>query len=215
MSLITAFEVLKYSPAGFDYSTATFCEIIPQIEEELARECLGADLYDYLISVLRVYPNSATEYDATLTYSLDDLAIRNGCLFVSTANGNTTDPIEPNSDWTAWERFTAAGANNLWNKYLRFILALKVYQSSLIFTTFRAGAGGLTVNSGDGSGFRSVNKTELISVEAKLDGQAQRATANMLAWLKDNYVAESLPLPECLRGCEVPGRHSRRWGFIR
>lgn len=213
MELITPFEVLKHSPAGFDYPTGSFCEIIPQVEQEFVSECLGDDLYDYLVSVLSTYPTTAVEYDETVTYNLDDLVIRNGCVFVSTSNGNVTDPIEPNSDWNQYERFTASGANKLWTKYLRYILALKVYTSSLVFTTYRAGAGGLVVNQGDGSGFRTANKTEMITVAEKIEGQIQRTTANMLKWLSDNATTEGLPLPECLSGCETPGRRSRRWGF--
>lgn len=213
MDLITPFEVLKYSPAGFDYPTSSFCELIPQIEQEFARECLGETLYDYLVTKLAVYPSSVSEYDPNATYSLDDLVIRNGCTFKSTANGNTTDPIEPGSSWTAFERFTDAGANRLWEGYLRFLLALKVYQSSLIFTTFRSGAGGLTVNQGDGSGTRGANKAELIHTSTNLDGQIKRTTDNMLKWLDKNAETLGLPVPECLAGCETPARHSRRWAF--
>lgn len=213
MNLITPFEVLKYSPAGFDYPETSFCELIPQIEEELARECLGEELYDYLVSKLSTYPTTATEYDSSVVYSLDDLVIRNGCTFVSTANSNSTDPIEPNSDWTAYERFTDVGVNELWTKYLRFLLALKVYQASIVFTTFRAGAGGLTVNVGDSGGSRSANKNEIVQVSEQLAGQIERTTANMVRWLEKNAVAKSIPLPECLSVCETPGRRSRRWGF--
>jgi len=213
MDLITPFEVLKYSPAGFDYPTSSFCELIPQIEQEFADECLGTTLYDYLVSKLTTYPSSVSEYDPNVSYSLDDLVIRNGCTFKSTANSNTTDPIVSGSDWTAFERFTDAGSNQLWTGYLRFLLALKVYDASLIFTTYRSGAGGLTVNQGDGSGFRSANKAEIIQTSAKLDGQIKRTTDNMLRWLTKNAETLGLPFPVCLEGCETPSRHSRRWGF--
>lgn len=213
MDLITPFEVLKYSPAGFDYPTASFCELIPQIEQEFARECLGIDLYDYLVTKLAAYPSTVLEYDPSVSYNLDDLVIRNGCTFKSTANSNTTDPIETGSSWTAFERFTDAGANELWTKYLRFILALKVYQSSLIFTTYRSGAGGATVNQGDGSGFRAANKNELVQLSGHLDGQVKRTTSNMLKWLADNYEAKGFPVPACVGACETPARTSRRWAW--
>lgn len=213
MDLITPFEVLKYSPAGFDYPTASFCELIPQIEQEFARECLGETLYDYLVSKLATYPSTVLEYNPTTTYSLGDLVIRNGCTFQSTANSNTTDPVVPGSSWAAFERFTDTGANNLWTGYLRFILALKVYQSSLIFTTYRSGAGGVTVNQGDGSGARSANKNELVQMAGTLDGQAKRTTENMLRWLKNNGEDLGLPLPDCLNGCETKRRSSKRWAW--
>lgn len=213
MALITPFEVLKYSPSGFDYPTGSFCQIIPQVEQEFVRQCIGSELYEYLVSKLTPYPDGTAEYSETLSYNLDDLVIRNGQLFVSTSNSNTTDPLVPGSDWTPWERFTDAGSNELWNGYLRLILALKVYMSSLVFTTFRAGAGGLVINSGDGSGIRSANKNELVTVNEHLVGHIERTTANMLVWLKDNATTKGLPLPECLTQCATPGRRSRRWGW--
>jgi len=214
MSLITPFEVLKYSPAGFEYPTGSFCQIIPQVEQEFVRQCLDDELYNYLVSKLTPYPTGTGEYDPGNSYDSGDIVIRNGQLFVSDVNSNATDPLTPGSPWSDFERFTEAGANELWKGYLRFILALKVYMSSLIFTTYRGGSGGLVINSGgDGTGFRSANKSELITVNEHLVGQVERATANMLVWLKDNATAKGLPVPSCLTACATPGRRSRRWGW--
>lgn len=179
MNLITAFEVLKYSPAGSDYPTATFCEIIPQVEQEFSRECLGKELYDYFVGKLTPYPSGVTEYDSGATYAEGDVVIRNGCLFVSAVASNTTDPLTETGDWEAFERFTDAGVNEFWNLYLRRILALKVYMSSLLFTTWRAGSGGVVIAQGDSAGMRAANKGEIADVKRGLLAEIERTTENM------------------------------------
>lgn len=218
MNLITAYEVLKYSPAGSDYPTATFCELIPQIEQEFARECLGTDLFNYLIGKLTPYPSNATEYDSAVSYNVDQVVIRNGCLFVSLTNANSTDPLSATGDWKQFDRFTDTNANSFWAAYLRRILALKVYMASLVYTTWRGGAGGITISEGDGagsrSGFRAANKGELHDVKTSLIAEIERTTANMRIWIRDNGETAGFPSAfVCGQFCETPGRRSRRWAW--
>lgn len=213
MDLTTPFEVLKYSPAGFDYPTTNFCVLIPQFEQELRRSCLGKPLFDFMVSKLTPYPAGLLEWDSAVSYALDDVVIRNGCTFVSTANSNETDPLAIGADWSEFERFTDAGANELWSLYLRQIMAFKVYMASLTSTTFRAGAGGIVVGSGDGSGFRSANKGEILNTKQELEAFIRMTTDNMVEWLSDNYVAKGLPTPICVTGCDTTTNRSRRWAF--
>ena len=77
MNLTVPFEVLKHSPAGFDYPTDGFCELIPIFEQELRRECLGKPLFDYMVAHLNPYPDVFSEWDATVQYSIGDVAVRN------------------------------------------------------------------------------------------------------------------------------------------
>jgi len=214
MNLITAFEVLKYSPAGSDYPTAAFCDLIPQIEQEFTRECLGKDLYDYFIGKLTPYPAGASEYDSEAVYAAGAVVIRNGCLFVSAVNANTTDPLLETGDWDPFERFTDAGVNEFWGIYLRRILALKVYMSSLIYTTWRAGSGGIVIAQGDGAGMRAANKGEISDVKRALLAEIERTTANMREWLNDNWATKGFPNGNgCGDNCQTPGKKSRRWMF--
>ena len=212
-NLITPFEVLRHSLAGKDYPTAQFCELIPQIEEEFARICLGQELYDYLVSKLAVLP-SALEWDSSSSYSLGDAAIRSGCTFISEENANQgNDPLLFPAKWSDFEKFTDAGCQELWERYLRRILALKVYSSSLTPTTWRSGAGGVVVNLGDVQGFRAGNKGELFEIKTGAIAEIERTTGNMVVWLEKNYVSKNLPYKtECVV-CDTPGRRSRRWGF--
>lgn len=213
MNLTTAFEVLRYSPAGFDYPTTNFCEMIPQFEQELRRSCLGKPLFDFMVSKLRAYPANVQEWDSGILYSIGSTVVRNGCTFVSTANSNSTDPLEDGSNWDDFQRFTHIGANELWSLYLRQIMAYKVYMATLTPTTFRSGAGGIVINQGDGSGFRSANKGELLNTKQELNAFIQMTTENMVEWLSDNYVAKGLPTPVCVTGCDTTINRSRRWGL--
>lgn len=215
MSLLTAYEAVKYSTAGKDYPTGQFCEIIPQIEEEFARECLGQDLYDHMVASMAAYPITAEEWVSCTDYEIDDVAIRNGCLFVSVTDGNRTDPLAETGDWEAFERFTTTGTQLLWTRYLRRILELKTFMQSRYDVTWRSGAGGVTVSQGDSSGFRSANKDEITLLKESDIAKIETATKNMLAWLKDNYEVYSLPLPDsCTTNlCQTRGRRVRRWAF--
>ena len=219
MSLITAFEVLKYSPAGSDYPTAHFCELIPQIEQEFARECIGTDMYDYFVGKLTAYPDNAAEWESCNTYTTGNVVIRNGCLFVAQNVHTASDPLaQIDDDWEPFERFTDATVNTFWVKYLRRLLALKVYSSSLLYTTWRAGAGGVNIAVGDGvgggSGFRAATKTELSDLKTNLIGEIDRVTANMLQWLKDNSETSGFPpLKSCNQICQTPGKRARRWAW--
>jgi len=213
MNLTTPFEVLKYSPAGFDYPTASFCRLIPQYEQELRSECLGKELFDFLVEHLNPYPETFTEWDAEETYAIDDVVVRNNCTFISTANANTTDPLDAGSSWDAFERFDHAGANELWEMYLRQIMASRVYLGSITPATYRSGAGGAVINAGDSSGFRSVNQTEMLVLMREQKAFIELTTQNMIEWLNDNYVAKELPLPGCANNCDVPANRSRRWAL--
>lgn len=215
MSLITAYEVLKYSTAGKDYPTGQFCEIIPQVEEEFARECLGQDLYDHMLENMAEYPDTAAEWDECASYNIDEVAIRNGGLFVSLTNANCSDPLNETGDWGIFERFTTEGTQLLWKKYLRRILALKVFVASRYDVTWRSGAGGVSVAMGDAAGFRAANKAEITLLKESDIAKIETATKNMLAWLMLNAETYGLPLAvSCLTNqCQTRGRRVRRWAF--
>lgn len=214
MNLITPYEVLKYSPAGMDYPIAQFCDLIPDIEQEFARECLGNTLYEYFVGKLTPYPDEAKEWDKKSVYGLEDVVIRNGCLFVSEVACNETDPLKETGDWSPFERFIDDHVNTFWKTYLRRILALKVYMASLIFTTWRGGSGGLTIASGDSAGIRAANKGEMSDVKTGLIAEIERTTQNMRFWIRDKGADAGFPSSFiCNQFCETPGRKQRRWAF--
>ncbi len=215
MALITPFEVRKYSGAGRDYNTNLFCDLIPQIEQEFIRECLGSELWLYLTSKLTIIPTGLTVWKSCDIYQDADVVNYFGCLYTSTSDNNTTVPGEDAADWTAVNKFTDAACNELWSGYLRYILAMKVYEPTITQTTMRTGAGGAVVNTGDQTGFRAANKSELSIIKGDLLKSIQRATTNMIEWLQINSTINGIPTPWiCANGmCNTKGSRSRRWGL--
>lgn len=214
MNWTTPFDVLKHSPAGFDYPTDGFCDLIPVFEQDMRRDCLGKPLADYLTAHLVAYPETFSEWDSSVPYSIGDVVVRNTCTYISKTNANQTDPLT-SANWEILKRFDTDGANHLWEKYLRQIMAYKVFMATLNSTTYRSGAGGMTVNVSDrdSGGVRAVNKAELLMNLTQYNGLLQMMTANMIEWLTDNYKSEELPLPACAGNCDVPANRSRRIAF--
>jgi hypothetical protein len=215
--MITPFEVRKYSGAGKDYNTNLFCDLIPQIEQEFIRECLGSDLWVYLTSKLTIIPTGSTVWQSCDLYQLSDVVNYFGCLYTSTSNNNATIPGDDGADWTSFSKFTDAACNDLWLGYLRNILAMKVYEPTISLTTMRTGAGGAVVNTGDQTGYRAANKSEISTIKGDILKNIQRATTNMIEWLRINSPANGIPTPWiCAQGsCNTTGSQSRRWGMYR
>lgn len=219
MAILTALEVIKHSQAGREYPTSQFCELIPQIEQEFARECIGWKLHDYVTSKLRPITEIPGEWDAEAEYVTGDLTLREGLIFECVVSSSTgQDPLGSPSAWEEFERFTDEGVSLLWKMYMRRILAMKVYLSSLTPTTWRSGAGGISVNIGDGYGARSANKSEMIDTKNSIISEIQRTTTNMLEWLGTNANQYNLPYTaaEACLGEKCKSERSkgkRRWAM--
>jgi hypothetical protein len=214
MSLITAFEVGKYSGAGPGYPTTLFCSLIPQIEQEFVRECLGTTTWNYLVSKLQAIPTGATEWQTCDIYQTGTLVIYFGCLYTSTANNNATVPGEDGADWEPFDKFTDEACNTLWVTYLRYLLAMKVYEPTITRATWRTNAGGAVINAADNSGMRAANKAELSTIRGDIKRDIERVTTNMIEWFRIN-TDNGIPTPYiCAAGnCQTKGANNRRWGF--
>jgi len=213
--MISAFKVLQKSGAGRDYPTSLFCSLIPQIEQEFVRECLGSALWEYLLSKQVMTPTDTPIWENCGIYQDGDIVNYFGNLFESLINNNTSDPWDNQVEWKAFEMFNNAGAQDLWDKYLCSILAQKVYQATLTRSTHRVGSGGVVINAGDSVGLRSGNKSEISSVRGDILLDIERTTTNMIDFLKTEGKTLGLPLPPiCTAGtCNTKGSSSRRWGF--
>lgn len=219
-NIINAWEVVTNSPAGRDYPQKFICEAIPREEQDFGFGCLGEDLYNYLLENLTPFdPNTTFEWATGTTYAIGDVVIRHGCLFESNGNGNTTDPANDQVDaWDPVLKFTDDCANELWEKYLRQILAFRIYMSTLNFATMQSTSGGLVVNGGDSAGRRGATKAEISDIKTTLIHQIEMHTKNMLRWLsaKEDDATCVLPLSfvlDCGTLCPSPGKRRRRWAF--
>lgn len=215
-NLITPFEVLVYSPAGLAYPSGQFCELIPQIEEAFFERCLGKEFLDWMVDSIADVPTDAVEFSESETYETGDFVVWAGCIFESLQDANTEKPNEPDF-WKPFERFENEGAQMLWTKYLRRLLALTVYRSSLSYEVYRGGGGGVLVNAGDGSGFRGLNKQELVDLKNQLEKDIDLVERNMMRWISDNRDEYDLPQKQSVgcgeSGCQTTKRNVRRWNF--
>lgn len=219
-NIINPWEVVNHSPAGRDYPQKHICDAIPREEQAFGYECLGKELYNYLLDNLTEYdPDTTVEWKSGQSYGLNVVVIRHGCLFKSTKAANTTDPVnDAAGDWDVVEKFTVACANELWVNYLRQILAFRIYMSTLNYSTNQSTAGGLVVNAGDSAGRRGANKGEVIDTKTTLIHQIEMHTKNMLRWFSEKRDDETCTLPlsnfaECGTSCKTPGARRRRWAM--
>lgn len=212
--MITPFQVLTNSGASRDYPTALFCKLIPQIEQEFVRTCLGSELWDYLKSKLTPIPEDVVTWNRNDVYMDGDAVDYYGTLFLSMNDNNATEPSYTN-DWGQFQMFTDAACNTLWELYLVNVLAMKVYDATLARTTLRTTSGGVTVNTGDSSGFRSGKMDEIQRIRGDIQKDIERTTTNMIEWLENTATDNGLPLPFICSGgnCKTTGRNSRRWNF--
>lgn len=224
-TLISAAEVLQDSPAGASFPTAAICKQIGLIEMDFGYECLGKELYEWLLDNAEAYPTGAVEWVQDSEYEEGAFVVRNGCLFESTIGCNRNDPNDdPESTWARFKKYGENDcANEFWEDYLRPLLALKVYAASLNYATRSAGPNGLTVLTGTsefgGQGFRSANKNELADYKTDLIADIERANRNMQRWVKkkiDSGDVCTVPLSgilNCNGLCAPQNNSKRRWGF--
>ena len=85
MSLLTPYEVIKYSPVRRDYPTAYICQLLEDIELKLMNECFGYDFYMLMIEDLIVYSN-VPKYTNGIMYQINDKVLLDGCIFISLVN---------------------------------------------------------------------------------------------------------------------------------
>lgn len=221
-ALITAYEVKRYSPAGRAYPEANICLLARQVEEDFMSKCLGQEMYEWLKSKLTPYPSNALEYDPSISYELDDVVIRHGCLFKSLVSCNRTDPAELDNDWEMLRKFTDSCANSLWERYLREALAFRIYEAVIVYDTIHSTAGGLVVSVSDAMSAttRAATKPEITEVVARLRQHQEVIIDNMRRWLRsflDSNQCAQMPLAQSLAcvgsACEGAKPNARRIAF--
>ncbi len=205
MSIITTTEVIRYSPAGRDFPPATIKPRIKSCEDKLARELLGIVLYNDMVSKLKALPVDAKEWVCNGDYSLNEVVVKNGVYYTSTANSNNTDPEDDGSDWVQYAKFDHECYEKIWTGWLRLIFAYEVYYNSLPYASRSVGAGGLVVREVDQKGVRGSKVNELDSYLATVRQDIDTESRNLLYWMnktdEGKACLESFPenlLVECV-----------------
>lgn len=185
-SLITAWEVVRYSPEDDNFPTAKVEPFIETTEETVRRKWLGEDFYDALLSDKASY--TATVWDSTATYAANDYVDYYGVILRSKTNSNTTAPCDDNgTDWAEVSKFSTACYNTLWTKYLRRYLAFIIMSKALKAVTYQAGAQGVTKYLSEDTRVVSVTLQELEGKTTHLLKEADEILENMREWIKDTY----------------------------
>lgn len=168
-SLLSAWEVVRYSILPSNYPLGQVCNNIPRTERMAFDECfLGYPMYLALLEDM--VDISASPYQDT-PYDLGSIIIYEGCYLESTKNANTTHPDDDNSgdpDWVEIKKFKTPCYQDVWDLYLKHWLANSVVKSTLELNAFKITPGGVTKIYQDNSGRTSVTLKELQAYKSTL-----------------------------------------------
>lgn len=202
--LITATDVLLHSPAGVGFPNKPICDHLDLVEETVVNECLGTDLYEHLVGLLNPIPDGTADWVECGDYSTGNVVYRNGLYYISLSDTNNTDPADDPANWELYPKFSTDCTNTLWERYLRRILAYKVFYHALPFATMQTGAAGLTVQLADSRGERAANGAEIAKLQENVARVISVTLDNLKTWINDTAQSAcgfpSSPLSGCV-GC--------------
>lgn len=206
--LITAREVVNYSPVKNDYPLSYVCDHILNVELDLF-DCLGMKLYENLKADLIVYNNIAV-YDGQAAYAIGDKVLLDGCIFISKVADNFLAPVDPDA-WDVAKKFQKECYNELWVNFLRRYLAFNIIYTSINYSTFQAGANGLVkfIGSADSGSVENVSDKTLYAYKDSLYTDASKTLRNMERWMAANTTCFPVDAGSCEESCKKKRRSSR------
>lgn len=223
-SILTPFEVRKYSPAGAHYPLDNIRLMMDIIEYDFFSKCLGLDIYEAMKKDFRVW-DQATLWDSEITYKSGDFTIYDGAVLESEASNNTTEPGPDNEKWKEAAKFKKKNFNALWEYHLQRILAFDIYKRTLTYDTIKSGAKGLNVSAADQSGAMTAPVKDIEYTKSSIQRDIDTMVGSMKKWIVDQH---ELFTDDATKGydfslvgfisedcnpCIVPGPINRRFGF--
>lgn len=183
--LITPWEVVMYSPAGNNYQRGGLQEYIDIVEEELAESFLGWDYYELMLSAAESY-DGLIGWNVATTYNTGDRALYFDTPIESLQNSNTVEPcVDDGTNWQVLPKFINNTIyENLWKRYLRRYLALRVLSDSLNHTTYQIGQKGVVIEEGDRTGTKTADHKAFIGSKHSLEADAQRTLDRAQSYMK-------------------------------
>jgi hypothetical protein len=176
-------EVVRYASLSPEYPTRNLCDLIAQVEEGLANTCIGFDFYQSMLNDLTdkagyVVAKPGVKY-------LQGAIIQYECEYYEALQDDVTiAQVNDVFSFAKLKKFVDADNQLLYEKYLRRIIALKVYAQSLTEATIKVTAGGAIVNQGDTMGNRTANRQELSALKDAALTNAKQAIENMYVWIE-------------------------------
>ena len=207
MSLINAYEVRYYSPAGPNYDTNLFNRSIETRERYVANKCLGWTFYQKLVNDLISY--AGVDWSNVATYSTGDDVNNNsnGLVYTALQSVPSGTALSDTNYWALADKFNTAAYNNLWIGGLRDYLSISIYRASLTTSTFRAESKGVM----RGSDLTATREEFSYLVSAAKDMETE-AYSNLVDYLKRNAV--SLVWSDCEDGDNCEAMRTKNLGFI-
>lgn len=212
-TLITAFEVVHYSPVRFDYPTATICTAIKNKETTLFRQCLGLPFYEDLLEDLIEYDNDIPVYDPMVEYDEGDEVLLDGSIFISLVNSNT-ESVEDNDAWELAPKFASEKYQYLWENYIRYYLAYMIIHSTINYSTFQAGSMGLVnIKNYSEQGQSTVDQKSMWNWKANIKQDAIDVLDNMKDYIRRHI--DDYPNLNSFCGIRCTTRKKQRIAFRR
>lgn len=210
MSLINAYEVRYFSPAGPNYDVNQVNRFIETKERHLGNECLGWTFYSNLVSSKITY--TGTDWSNTATYTTGQAVndTSTGILYRALQNVPVATPLSDINYWEKAPKFSSTTYEALWENGLRDYLAIAIYRASLAASTYKGTSQGVTRHMGSGS--ESVTMQELSYVNGSLKDIETEAYANLVAYLKRN--AATLAWNSCNEEDNCKNLRQKTGGFI-
>jgi len=225
MSIITAYEVKKYSPAGAGYPLDNINLFKDSIERDFFMNCIGDDYYNLMLKDARRF-ETATAWNKTTSYNSGDYVIYQGSILESCQSLNVnSEPVFDNNKWKQAVKFRHKAYNAIWDNYLASIIAFKIYKECIPFDTIKSDAKGLVVFGQDATGATGANKYDLDFLQKRIqnqidllvDGFKKYAIAQYELFKADPSTGHDFSLMMFVEDCEkcvVQGKTNRRIGLL-
>ena len=142
--LITSMEVIASSPVGHNYDTRLLCQFLPEAEYKLISDCcFGEEFYLALIEDMK----DIEEYDDCKDYSLGDIVVFGARIYEAIGEPQAGESPETDpSLWSITPKFNNPDYEELYECYLRDLLAFCVLHSSIISQAIRVETIGVMKN---------------------------------------------------------------------
>lgn len=214
-TIITAQEVIYYTPNAQGHGVDSLKGMIPLKEEGLFRVWLGMDWYTALLDDLSDHSGFAYFQEST-NYTTNQVVLWRDLLYQVTASPNSGGALP--SDSSAWQeapKFATEANNYLWQRYLRTVLAWHMMHTSLVYTAIKQTALGI-VQAGSSENQRPVSGRALASFKNEVGEDFNSFLLTMDAYLRENSTAFPLYKPN-QEACDTPGSQvgyrSNNFGF--
>lgn len=213
-TIITAQEVIYYTPQTQGHGVDSFRHMIPLKEEGLFNVWLGLDWYAALLEDLEDHTGFSHFQEAT-NYTTDTVVLWRDMLYKVTATPNSGGSLPSDSTkWVEAPKFKTEQNNYLWQRYLRTVLAWHIMHTAMVYTAIKQTALGV-VQAGVTEKQQPVRGRTLASFKSEIGQDFNSFLQTMDAYLRKNSSTFALYKPNldaCNQRSQV-GKRSQDYGF--